>query len=132
MSWSLTFDGSEVQASEALPEGSLRLRLSAASVHRAHGPSMKDGETGFLKPVDLLFLQAHWTGDLPLCMGALSEGVLRMAQGTSRARVALPGSVAGPLHAEFTFRSGAVLAIQAASFEAACPDEAHFMPSYAC
>lgn len=131
MSWTLTFDGSEVQASEALP-GRLRLRLSAASVHRHTGPSKADVEAGFLKPVDVLFLQARWTGDLPVCMGALSEGVLRTAQGASHTRIDLPGSVAGPIQAEFTFRSGAVLAIQAASVEAACPGEAHFMPSYAC
>lgn len=131
MNWTLVFDGSEVQASEGLG-GHLRLHLSAASVHRSTGPSKTDVEAGYLKPVTLLFSGARWTGDLPLCMGALSEGVVRTAPGSPHAHIALPGLMAGPLQAEFNFRSGAVLTIQASSLEAICPDEARFMPSYAC
>lgn len=131
MNWTLVFDGSEVQASEGL-DGHLRLRLSAASVHRSTGRLKTDVEAGYLKPVTLLFSSASWTGDLPLCMGALAEGAVRTAQSSPHAHIALPGLMAGPLQAEFSFRSGAVLSIQASSLEAICPDGARFMPSYAC
>ena len=131
MSWTLTFDGSEVQSSEDLG-GQLRLRLSAASVHRSTGPLKTDVEAGYIKPVVLLFSGASWTGDLPGCLGALSGGVLTVGV-TSLQHMVLPSTVAGPLQADFTFRSGDVLRIQAASLDAACPDgEARFMPSYAC
>jgi len=131
MSWTLVFEGSEVQASEGL-DGHMRLRLSAASVCRSTGPLKTDVEAGYLKPVELRFSGASWTGDLPLCMGALAEGVVRTAQGTSHTDIALPGWVSGPLEAEFTFRGGSVLSIRALSLEAASPGEARFMPSYAC
>jgi hypothetical protein len=130
MVWTWVFDGSEVQTSERLG-GQLRLVLSAASVYRATGPLKSDVEAGYLKPVELVFFGASWTGDLPWCMGTLSGGVLTVG-GIAHQQVALPLSMPGPVQAEFNFRSGAVLTIHAASVEAACPGEPRFMPSYAC
>jgi hypothetical protein len=108
MSWTLTFDGSEVQGTEGV-DGQLRLRLSAACVA---GWQDAQAASGYLKPAELVFTGASWQGDLALCMGALSGGVLSAPGAGPRQQVPLPWS--------------------AVSVDCRCPDGAQFVESYAC
>jgi hypothetical protein len=128
MNWTLTFDGSEVQGTEGM-DGHLRLLLSAACVE---GWQDAQAASGYLKPAELVFTGASWQGDLALCMGALSGGVLSAPGAGPRKQVPLPWSARGPVQAEFTFRSGAVLCVSAVSVDCRCPDGAQFVESYAC
>lgn len=131
MDWTLELHGSEVLSTEADDERQLRLRFSAALVRPTQGTSLDD--EAYVKGVDLLFTQATWTGELALCVGALSDSAVAIGhQGAVLRHLALGFSATGRIRAEFNFRSGTTLAVSAGSVRCLPPDDPRFVPSYAC
>ena len=101
-----------------------RITLSAAAVKRA-------GMPGFLKPVELVLVQARLTGPVSSCMGSISEGSCRVGSGMSR-QLALPWVSDGAVQLTLQFHNGSTLLIEAASAHCVPGPDTRFVESYAC
>lgn len=101
-----------------------RIVLSAASVERSGAP-------GFLKPLELVFVQANLTGPVSTCIGSISEGSCRVGSGMSR-QLPLPWVSDGAVQLSLQFHNGSTLHIEAASAHCVPSPEARFIESYAC
>jgi len=101
-----------------------RIKLSAAAVERA-------GVPGFLKPIELVFVQARLTGPVSTCMGSISEGSCRVGSGMYR-QLALPWVSDGAVQLNLQFRNGSTLLIEAASAHCVPGPDTRFIESYAC
>ncbi len=128
MDWTLDFHGSEVQWAKVADQ-QLRLRFSAALVRPGSGTAQLD--EAYVKGVELLFSRANWTGELALCVGALSGSTLAV-NGALLRRIALVFKATGGVRAEFAFSSGATLAVSAESVQCTAPPDPRFVASYAC
>ncbi len=101
-----------------------RITLSAAAVKRA-------GMPGFLKPIELVFVQASLTGPVPTCMGSISEGACRVGSSMSR-QLPLPWVSDGAVQLTLQFHNGSTLLIEAASAHCVPGPDTRFVESYAC
>lgn len=101
-----------------------RITLTAAAVERA-------GLSGFLKPLELVFVQAQLTGPVSDCIGSISEGACRLGSGVSR-QLPLPWVSEGPVQLSLQFRNGSTLLIEAASAHCVPTADTRFIESYAC
>lgn len=101
-----------------------RITLSAAAIERA-------GVPGFLKPLEVVFVQASLTGAVSDCIGSISEGACRLGSGMSR-QLPLPWVSDGPVQLSLQFRNGSTLLIEAASAHCVPAADARFIESYAC
>jgi hypothetical protein len=131
LNWTLELQGSEVQWAEALEEGLLRLRFSAAAVV-VRQPAGAASEEGHVKGLELQFDQAVVTGGDPRdCIGALSDCSLHI-DGVPQRHIPLPFEATGGVLAEFNFRSGSRLTLSARAVHCLPPADARFQTSYAC
>jgi hypothetical protein len=128
MDWTLELHGSEVQLTETADQ-QVRLRFSAALVRQGAGTF--NAEEGHVKGVELRFDQASWKGELPLCIGALSDSSV-MVNGVRHRQLPLGWSASGIISAEFSFRSGTTLVVSAQAVQCQAPDDPCFVTSYAC
>lgn len=128
--WTLELHGSEVQWTE-LDDGQLRLRLSAALVHRRTKQAPE--EEGHVKGLELRFTCAQVIeADLAACLGALSASTV-VVDGVRHRRLPLPFDAAGDIRAELDFKSGTTLILSARSVHCAAPEDGTaFRPAYAC
>lgn len=101
-----------------------RITLSAAAVKRA-------GTPGFLKPIELVFVQASLTGPVQTCMGSISEGACRVGSSLSR-QLTLPWVSEGAVQLTLQFHNGSTLLIEAASAHCVPGPDTCFVESYAC
>lgn len=128
MDWTLELHGSEVQLTDTTDQH-LRLLFSAALVRQ--GTRAFHAEEGHVKGVVLRFEQATWTGELPLCIGALSDSAVTV-DGVVHRHLPVGWSASGGISAEFNFRSGTTLTVSARTVHCQNPDDPRFVTSYAC
>lgn len=128
----LDFQDSQLSAAHAVG-ADLRLILSAAHVYGSAGCFTQAPEEteGYLAPVVLLFRQVRWQGELPLAMGRLAEGELRV-DGQGLRSLSLPFAPAGPVRARLAMSNGVVLEIEAHTLECPLTGDEKFTPSLAC
>ena len=128
MNEGLEFHDSLVRTVE-LCDGSLRIEFSGAYIHRSVGrPGIEDGE-GYVQPALLVFAEARCSGNPVALQGRLSDGAL-FINGNAVQLVPIPSSGSGKVRAEFVFENGAVLTVEAGSFECTSYGEARFVERY--
>ena len=128
MNEGLEFHDSLVRTVE-LCDGSLQIDFSGAYIHRSPGrPGIEDGE-GYVQPASLVFTGARCSGNPAALQGRLSDGSL-FINGTAVQLVPVPSSGSGNVWAEFVFENGAVLTVEADSFECSSYGEARFVERY--
>nr|CAS02898.1 putative integron gene cassette protein [uncultured bacterium] len=110
MNSALEFHDSTV-ASVQVRDGVLRVIFSAAYVHRSLGRPGLDAGGGFSQSVEISFKSARITGNPSDCQGNLSDGLL-VAPGYRSGLVPIPFDSPGPIEAELTFTSGALLRVE--------------------
>jgi hypothetical protein len=126
----LEFHDSEI-AHASVAGTDLLLTFSAAYVHRSSGTPGVDSGQGYLAPLVLAFRGAQFTGDLPRCIGRLSDGRMAGAD-IPRGLLPLPFTTTNPVHAQLQFTNGATLDVHAAGMDCRITGEERFVESYAC
>ena len=130
MNSALEFHDSEVASVHRMGD-TLCVRFSAAYVHRSQGRPGFDAGAGYAQSLELRFQQAEWSGDLPSCLGRLSDGRLRDGDDTL-SLVPLPYRSRGPVAAELVFQNGEVLSVRSASAALRFTGDPRFVESHAC
>ncbi len=111
MNTSLEFHDSEVGSVEAVGED-LLIRFSDAFVHESSGdPGIDIGATS-LRPLELMFSEASWSGPALPIAGVLSDGQIRMGD-LHFSLLPLPFEAEGAVKAKFVFSTGEVLSVTA-------------------
>ncbi|MDO9002111.1 MAG: hypothetical protein Q7V20_01515 [Aquabacterium sp.] len=129
MDWTLELQSSEVQLTDTADQ-QVCLCFSAALVRQGEADTFH-AEEGHVKGVVLRFDQVTWTGDVPLCIGALSDSFV-MVDGVLHRHLPVGWSASGTINAEFNFRSGTTLTVLAQAVHCQAPDDPLFVTSYAC
>ena len=113
MNTSLEFHDSEISSVEAVGED-LLVRFSDAFVHESVGdPGIDHGATS-LRPLELKFCEASWSGAVLPIGGLLTDGHVRFGE-MHYSLLPLPFDAAGAVRAEFIFATGEVLSVSAHS-----------------
>ena len=130
MSLALSFAESEV-SSVVASEGSLYIRLSAASVERAATPGTNAPAAGYAIGVVLRLPDFRVREKSEPTFGRIRAGVLRVQEQSKRS-CALPAQYSTPVELELAFANGASMLVSASAFSASFEGEPNFRESLAC
>ena len=130
MSLELSFAESEV-SSVAASEGSLCIRLSAASVESAAAPGAMLPVAGYATGVLLRLPDFQVREKSEPTFGRIRSGALRVRERAERS-CALPVRYNTPVELELAFANGASMLVSASAFSASFEGEPNFTESLAC
>lgn len=108
----------------------LRVVFDPAYVHRSSGRPGTDPGEGFLQAGELVFVGGRATERGGACLGTLSDGFVAGRELKHSNVMPLPLALDGPVSAEFTFVSGAVLTVTGTSVCWIATGEARCLEAY--
>ena len=117
-------------------DGSLRIVFSAASVQR-HAPGEAVAVSGFVKPLELVLLQARFEGVLTECLGGLADAELHVGSSGSDgmrglSSLPLPWDTRLAVRLVLAFRNGSTCSAWSLGASCEAGPDARFIESYAC
>ncbi len=130
MNSALEFHDSEIARIDAVGR-TLRVRFSAACVHRSAGAPGVDAGKGFLQAVSMELDDATWDAELAPCHGRVAEGAVRV-NGIDIGLPTIPGARSGEIRLWIRFSSGAEFSAGAVSLRLAVDGEARFIEDFSC